>query len=117
MNISLKYYNGPVDFEVNIGIYAPHHPILIGRQPLTGEPLFKASVNLPDFRIPEYCIIVKSYSEGEGMASELQRLDMIGPELFQFSTGITGLTVHQMSTQLAEQVAQLKQERKTNAHY
>jgi hypothetical protein len=43
-----------------------------------GEPMAKATVNVPDIDIPDDCVIIKDYSENEGMFKALVEAGVIG---------------------------------------
>ena len=52
-------------------------PALCGNDPVTGEPLWKATVCIPDNPPEDGCVWIKNYSENEGVLDALQRAGVI----------------------------------------
>jgi hypothetical protein len=52
-----------------------------------GSPIATASVNLPDIMVPPEHVLIKSYSENEGMYEALLKADIIEPSIQTIPTG------------------------------
>lgn len=59
-------------------------------------PVATASVNIPDASLADDEILIKSWSENEGMADLLMNLKVIGPELEKVPTGFVYATKHKV---------------------
>lgn len=57
-------------------------------------PVAKATVNLPDVKIPENSVIIKNYSENEGIAEVLMEAKIIGENLGDIRSGHILCGVH-----------------------
>lgn len=64
-----------------------------------GSPVANATLNLPGIELESDEVIVKNYSENEGIRPALIEAGIIGPILRTVSTGYVTATVHKIITQ------------------
>ena len=77
---------------IEIATYSNHRPA-IQIFSLDGMPLIKATVNVPEADIYENEVLIKNYSENEGILEELQRLNVIGKTEGIVNSGFVQLPV------------------------
>lgn len=73
----LKYGNGRLALEL----------VIAEGQEGEGEPMAVATVNLPDVRVPDGAVFIKDYAENAGMMNALAEAGVIGPPLFNVTSG------------------------------
>lgn len=61
-----------------------------------GMPIAMATVNIPDASIESDEVIIKNWSENEGIREALQVAGIIGPTLRKIPTGFVLATVHKL---------------------
>jgi len=61
-----------------------------------GELIAVATVNIPEAKISENEVIIKSWSENAGMADNLIEAKIIGPIKAYVTTGFVAATVHEL---------------------
>lgn len=93
-NINLKNWKGEV--VISTRAYQNGRTAIILADADTGEPVTVATVNLPDIPMLDTWVCIKSWSENEGMADELERLGVIGPAITVAPTGYVTATIHQL---------------------
>lgn len=64
-----------------------HAIILMGTGNMIGEQIAVASVNLSDYPLPANRILIKNWSENEGILEVLQQAKIIGPVVDRVETG------------------------------
>lgn len=85
-NITLGQMD-PVQVVIRKGLYGDHRTALELLEYETGEPYMVVTASLPHEWIPPGCVIVKNWSENEGILEELQRVKVLGDVKFQIATG------------------------------
>ena len=61
-----------------------------------GSPIANATLNLPAVQLERDEVIVKNYSENEGIVQALMEAKIVGPALRSVSTGYVTATVHKI---------------------
>ncbi len=64
-----------------------------------GEPLAVATVNLPNTYLEPDEVIIKNWSENEGMTASLEEAGIIGPVIDAVATGFVTATIHKLLVQ------------------
>ena len=67
-----------------------------------GEPIATATVNMPDIAINNNQIIIKSYSENEGMVNALQKAGYISENVQQVNIGFVDIHIAEKTDKLKE---------------
>jgi hypothetical protein len=99
---NLKYYNGEVYLQG--GYYSN------GRQAIKiislpkGEVVVKATVNVPDIPLEDGEVIIKNYSENEGVLKFLQENNIIGPVLDDAITGFETVYIVKINSDLLSEI-------------
>lgn len=53
----------------------------------TGDSIAIATVNIPDYKLPKGCVLIKDWSENEGMHAALVEAGVVGPQIALIPTG------------------------------
>lgn len=67
------------------------------------EPIATATINLPDVHIPDGQVIVKSYSENEGMEQALLDAGIISKEVGKAATGYVTAPIYTLTSEALEE--------------
>lgn len=67
-----------------------------------GEPIATATVNLPDIPLGADEIIIKNYSENEGMLNSLQKAGLVSVPVRQIQTGYATASVVKKTAKLCD---------------
>lgn len=65
--------------KVIIGAYSNGRKAIQLFDATTGEPIAKATVNVPDYKLDDDQVIIKDYSENAGIYETLRQAGVIGP--------------------------------------
>jgi hypothetical protein len=87
----MKYYQGPM--EIISGTYPSGQIYLQGAVVGTGEPIATLTSNVPDVDIPAAHIVVKDYSENEGVYKTLLEAGVIEECVDKIPSGFIELLV------------------------
>jgi hypothetical protein len=60
------------------------------------EPVATCTVCVPEFDLSQEHVLIKSWSENEGMEQELQRHGIIGPRVGHVACGYCEVSIHQL---------------------
>jgi hypothetical protein len=63
---------------------------------MDGSPIAKATVNIGEAPLKDDEVIIKGWSENEGMQDALIEAGIIGPEINVITNGITSATIHKV---------------------
>lgn len=77
-----------------------------------GDPIAKATVNLPDIDLKDDEIIIKNYSENEGMLETLQKFGYISDSIKEVSSGFCHFNI----VKKTDKLIQLENEYQANLH-
>jgi uncharacterized protein YegP (UPF0339 family) len=98
----LKYYNGEVYLKG--GNYSN------GRQAIKiislpkGELVTKATINVPDIILEDGEVIIKDYSENEGVLKFLQENNIVGPVLDDLISGFETVYIVKINSDLLAEI-------------
>lgn len=96
INMQSKYAQGNVDIMITTYASNPTRIAIGAFCHATGEPEFTATVNLPDQMIEEDHVFIRDTEENEGIAAELIRHGIIGPEVRKVRSGYIEIGVHKL---------------------
>ena len=94
MKIHARYIQG--DFTIKFSTYAADDSTAIEFVHPDGRPGVKATVMVRDSNLGRDEVLIKSWSENEGLADELMRVGLIGPIKRYVPTGHVEATVHDL---------------------
>lgn len=83
-DINTKYWNGPVTLKFQQYSNGRRAVSLVTPD---GEPVMTCTVNLPDVIVQEDNVLIKSYSENEGLLEELRRHKIVSRPVEWHNTG------------------------------
>ena len=93
MKLKTKYSD--CDAKLLVSKYQHNNQIAIKATSLDGEPLFTATVCVDEV-IPEGQVVIKNWSENEGVKEALQEANVIGEEIRSIECGFCYATVHEL---------------------
>lgn len=82
--------------NIYLSKYSNDRPALQLNDAEDGMPIAVATVNLPDVSLEPDEVLIKGWSENEGMDKVLIEARIIGPELRKEPTGFVYATVHKL---------------------
>ena len=86
INVNMKYHQGPVQLVWDKYTYGDR-PCLLMVDPVTGEAICTATVNLPEVKLAHDEIIIKDWSENEGALQSLIDAKIVSNPIRQIPTG------------------------------
>lgn len=90
--IHARYVSETVDLHREE--YASGAPALVGLDPKTGEQVFVATANIPGYIPPDGCVVIKDWSENEGVLAALALAGVIAtPPIAWVRAGYTEVAV------------------------
>lgn len=102
--LELAYYNTKDRLAIQL-ISAEENP---KENVMLGEPIAKATINLPDVYLADNEIIIKSYSENEGVLESLQMAGLISQTIRQVQTGFSTASIVEKTDKLIALEKKLK---------
>lgn len=86
-------YGGSYDIEIQFGKYSNGRTIIHLIEAITGEPVLTATVNIPDADLTSREVVIKNYSENEGVLGFLMDNNIVGPVKREVTTGFVSCPI------------------------
>lgn len=94
INIHTKYYSGEI--KLQFAQYSNGRTAICLTDAVTGEPVMTATVNLPDEPLVEGEVIIKDWSENEGIMTSLMNAGVISDPIGTTYTGYVEASIHEL---------------------
>ena len=82
--------------DVKLAQYSNNRPALQLVDAKNGDLVAVATVNFPDIHLEPNQVIIKNYSENEGIAEALMKSNIIGPPLTKILSGFVTVNIHEL---------------------
>jgi len=103
-------YSGEGKKILEVSCYMNNKSTALRITALDGEPLIIATVNLEKYAPPDGHILIKDWSENEGIQLALEKAGLISEPINHYPTGFVEATEHRMKGKLLEAWEAFKEE-------